>query len=85
MTRSWRERRSPLAINRGVNRLHMLNIDAMGHQRLANVAGRFARICARASFYPSVEEHHLAGLREDLSWNSKTAGPEPVKFCRIDL
>ena len=66
-----------------VNRLHMLNMDAMWQDSLPNVADWFDRVCARASFHAGVEEHLPAESRDSLLRNGKNGGPALLAACGI--
>lgn len=66
-----------------VNRLHMLNMDAMWQSELPNVADWFDRVRARASFYPGIEEHLPVASREALLSNGKAGGPQLLAACGI--
>ena len=64
-----------------VNRLHMLNMDEMWHDRHPRVADWFERCRARDSFFPGVEEHVPEASREDLLRNGREGGPALIKAC----
>lgn len=66
-----------------VNRLHMLNMDAMWQGSLPNLADWFDRIRARDSFYAGVEEHLPADSREGLLRNGRTGGPALLAACGV--
>lgn len=66
-----------------VNRLHMLNMDAMWRNDLPHVADWFDRIRTRASFYPGIEEHIPTDSRDALLRNGKTGGPQLLAACGI--
>jgi glutathione S-transferase len=67
-----------------VNRLHMLNMDAMWQKNLPNVADWFDRIRARASYYPGIEEHLPAESRDGLLRNGKAGGPQLLAACGLN-
>ena len=67
-----------------VNRLHMLNMDAMWRNSMPNVTDWFDRIRARASFHPGIEEHLPAESRENLVRNGASGGPQLLAACGMD-